>query len=70
MKYDDEYGTFKFNTKDMEIILDALSYANWNDRSLSQSDRDYIDGLYESLIRDGYHWKVAEKKIIQYWKDN
>jgi hypothetical protein len=53
MKYDDEYGSFKFNSKDMEIILDALSYVHWNDKSISQSDRDYIDGLYESLDNAG-----------------
>lgn len=53
MKYDHEYGTFKFNVRDMEIILDALSYVHWNDRSLSQSDKDYIDGLYESLESSG-----------------
>lgn len=53
MKYDDEYGTFKFNVRDMEIILDALSYVHWNDKSLNQSDRDYIDGLYESLENSG-----------------
>lgn len=53
MKYDDEYGTFKFTTKDMEIILDALSYAHWHDASLTQSDRDYIDGLYQSLDNAG-----------------
>jgi hypothetical protein len=53
MKYDEEYGTYKFNTKDMEIILDALSYVHWNDKSLSESDRDYIDGLYQSLDNSG-----------------
>lgn len=53
MTYDPEYNSFRFNTRDMEIILDALSYVNWNDRSLSQKDRDYIDGLYESLDNAG-----------------
>lgn len=59
MKYDDEYGTFKFNVRDMETILDALSYAHWNDKSLSQSDRDYIDGLYESLENSGVAKSVS-----------
>jgi hypothetical protein len=53
MKYDEEYGSYRFSTKDMEIILDALSYAHWNDKSLSESDRDYIDGLYQSLDNSG-----------------
>ena len=37
----------------MEIILDALSYAHWHDASLTQSDRDYIDNLYQSLDNAG-----------------
>jgi hypothetical protein len=53
MKYDPEYNSFRFNTKDMEIILDALSYVRWNDKSISQSDRDYINGLYQSLDKSG-----------------
>lgn len=53
MKDDPEYNSFKFSPKDMEIILDALSYVHWNDKSISQSDRDYIDGLYQSLDNIG-----------------
>jgi hypothetical protein len=53
MKYDPEYNSFRFNTKDMEIILDALSYVCWNDKSISKSDRDYINGLYHSLDKSG-----------------
>lgn len=53
MKYDEEYGTYKFNSVDMEIILNALSYAHWNDRTLTQNERDYIDGLYQSLDNSG-----------------
>ena len=49
MKYDDEYNSFRFTPKDMEIILEALSYVHQHDRSLSQSDRDYLDGIYQSL---------------------
>lgn len=49
MKYDAEYNSYRFSEKDMDIILDALSYVHWNDRSLTLSDRDYIDGLYQSL---------------------
>lgn len=53
MKYDDEYNSFKFTNYDMEIILNALSYSHWNDRSLSQNEKDYIDGLYQSLDNAG-----------------
>ena len=59
MKYDDEYGSYRFSTKDMEIILDALSYVHWNDKSLSKSDRDYIDGLYQSLDNSGANMNVT-----------
>jgi hypothetical protein len=59
MKYDDEYNSYKFNVRDMEIILDALSYAHWNDKSLSTSDRDYIDGLYQSLENSYSDSKVS-----------
>lgn len=24
---------------------------------------------YENLIRDGYHWKVAEKMVIKQWEN-
>jgi hypothetical protein len=61
MKYDDEYNSYKFSTKDMEFILDALSYTHWNDKSLSESDRDYIDGLYQSLDNSG----VKHNMILQ-----
>lgn len=53
MKLDDEYGSYTFSVKDMEIILDALSYVHWNDRSISESDRNYISNLYESLDNSG-----------------
>lgn len=53
MMFNAERNSFCFDARDMEIILDALSYVNWNDRSLSQNDRDYIDGLYESLDNAG-----------------
>lgn len=49
MKYDEEYNSYRFSAKDIDIILDALSYVHWNDKSLAQADRDYIDGLYQSL---------------------
>lgn len=61
MKYDEEYNSYKFNTRDMELILDALSYVHWNDKSLSKSDRDYIDGLYQSLDNSGVDQYVAAK---------
>jgi hypothetical protein len=35
--------------EDMTIILNSLSYAHWNDREMSEKDRDYLDGLYQSL---------------------
>jgi hypothetical protein len=59
MKYDDEYNSYKFNVRDMEIILDALSYAHWNDKSLNESDKDYIDGLYQSLENSYSDSKVS-----------
>jgi len=59
MKYDDEYNSYRFSVKDMEIILDALSYAHWNDKALSTSDRDYIDGLYQSLENSYSDSKVS-----------
>lgn len=30
----------------------------------------FMQKQYESLIKSGYHWRVAEKKVIQYWRDN
>lgn len=26
--------------------------------------------LYENLIKDGYHWKMAESKVIQLYTEN
>ena len=49
MTYDTEYNSFRFNSIDMDIILNALSYVHWNDGGLTQKERDYIDGLYQSL---------------------
>lgn len=49
MKYDPEYNSYKFSSKDIDIILNALSFSHWNDHSLSQSEKDYIDGLYQSI---------------------
>ena len=54
MKYDEEYNSYRFTSKDMEIILNALSYVHWNDRSLNEDERNYIDGLYQSLDNSGY----------------
>lgn len=25
---------------------------------------------YENLIKNGYHWKTAEKIVIKQWKEN
>jgi hypothetical protein len=54
MKYDEEYNSYRFDSKDMEIILNALSYVHWNDKSLNVDERNYIDGLYQSLDNSGY----------------
>lgn len=54
MKYDEEYNSYRFDSKDMEIILNALSYVHWNDKSLSEDERNYIDSLYQSLDNSGY----------------
>ena len=61
MTYDPEYNSYRFSTKDMEIILDALSYVHWNDKSINNSDRDYIDGLYQSL--DNSRYGVANESV-------
>lgn len=45
--------TLTFSSKDIELILDALSYVHWNDRGLTNNDRDYINGLYESIDNAG-----------------
>jgi hypothetical protein len=42
-------NSYSFDERDMEIILNALSYIHWNDRDLTEDDRNYIDGLYQSL---------------------
>jgi len=42
-------NTYSFDARDIEIILDSLSYSHWNDRNLTEEDRNYIDGLYQSL---------------------
>lgn len=57
MKYDIEYNSFKFSSRDMNIILNALSFTHWNDKNLSDEDRTYMDGLYQSLENSG---KLAE----------
>jgi hypothetical protein len=49
MKYDDEYNTFKFNNKDMEIIINALYYYSRNDVSINEFDSNYVNGLIKSL---------------------
>ena len=61
MTYDAEYNSYRFNEKDMDIILDALSYVHWNDRGLSQSDRNYIDSLYKNL--DNNHCSLGESLV-------
>ena len=49
MKYDEEYGTFKFTPKDMETVLNALSYYYRNNGSTSEHERHFIYDLHQSL---------------------
>lgn len=35
--------------KDLDFILSALSYAHWNDRTLTEDERNYVDSLYQCL---------------------
>ena len=42
-------NNYSFDARDIEIILNALSYAHWNDRELTEEDRNYMDSLYQSL---------------------
>jgi hypothetical protein len=35
--------------RDIDLILSAISYQHWNDRELSNEDRDYLDGFYQAL---------------------
>lgn len=42
-------NNYNFDSRDIEIILSALSYTHWNNKDLTEEERDYIDGLYQSL---------------------
>lgn len=35
--------------RDINLILNALSYQHWNDRELCEEDRDDVDGLFQVL---------------------
>lgn len=35
--------------RDINLILDALSYQHWNDRELCEEDRNRADGLFQVL---------------------
>ena len=30
----------------------------------------FMQKQYENLIRDGYHWKTAEKMVVKQWENN
>lgn len=49
MEYIKDNNSYQLTTKEMEIILDALSYVHWSDKSISPDDRNFISNLYESL---------------------
>ena len=40
---------FVFSFRDLEMILNALSYTHWNDRELTEDDRNYMDSLYQAI---------------------
>ena len=42
-------NNYSFDSKDIEIILNALSYTHWNDRELTEDDRNYMDSLYQAI---------------------
>mgnify|MGYP006094881515 CR=1 FL=1 len=46
---DEEYNVRSLTVQDVDLILDALSYVHWNDRSLSSSDRDCISNIYQNF---------------------
>lgn len=35
--------------RDINLILNAISYQHWNDRELTSEDKDYLDGFYQAL---------------------
>lgn len=35
--------------RDINLILNAISYQHWNDRELTSEDKDYLDGFYQTL---------------------
>lgn len=37
------------NERDINLILNAISYQHWNDRELTSEDKDYLDGFYQAL---------------------
>ena len=41
--------TLTLSEKDINILLNALSYQHWNDRELTNSEQNYIDGFYQAL---------------------
>ena len=41
--------TLTLSENDINILLNALSYQHWNDRELTNSEQDYIDGFYQAL---------------------
>lgn len=35
--------------RDINLILNAISYQHWNDRELTSEDKDYLDEFYQAL---------------------
>lgn len=49
MRYDAEYNSYKFSPEDLKIILNCLSFAQWNDKDISSRDSIHITNLYNFL---------------------
>lgn len=39
----------RISERDINLILNAISYQHWNDRELSSDDRNYLDSFYQAL---------------------
>lgn len=49
MIHNNDDKTYTISSIDMMIILGALEYQHWNDRELTEEERDRIDGLFQSF---------------------
>lgn len=47
MTYDSEYNSFKFNSVDIETLLNCLGYVLWNDKCLNGLDKSRIERMYK-----------------------